>query len=96
MLFRNHHTHLIIRILTLLLLLPSFLPNISAHPLTSSGSNNATLNTTNNATKGISSENAIAGCNSDEDCGLCMFNLLPFESCGLLTVAPDRSLLLLH
>jgi hypothetical protein len=87
MLFRNHHDHLTIRILTLLLLLPlSFLPNISAHPLTSSGSNNTTLSTTNNATKGISTEDTIAGCNSDEDCGLCMLNLLPFESCGLLTV----------
>jgi hypothetical protein len=95
MLFRNHHTHLIIRIL-ILLLLPSFLPNISAHPLTSSESNNATLNTTNNATKVTSNENAIAGCNSDEDCVPRMFNLLPFESCGLLTVAPDRCLLLLH
>jgi hypothetical protein len=87
MLFRNHHTHLIIRIL-ILLLLPSFLPNISAHPLTSSESNNATKVTSN--------ENAIAGCNSDEDCVPRMFNLLPFESCGLLTVAPDRCLLLLH
>ncbi len=74
MLFRNHHNHLTAHTLILLLLLLSF-PNISAHHLTSSESNDTTLNTTNNATEWISTENAIAGCNSDADCGLCMFNL---------------------
>ena len=72
MLFRNYHNRLIIPTLTFLLL--AFLPNISAHPLTSSGFNDTTLNTTDNATKWISTEHTVTGCNSDGDCELRMFN----------------------
>src|SRR2546423_988473 len=96
MLFRNHHNHLITRILTFLLLLLSFFPTsqpailLPANPTTPC----STLPTTLRSGSRPRTQSPVATVTLIADC--VRLTCLPFESCGLLTVTPGRYLFLLH